>query len=283
MDHFPVSTFLEEVSFFEKRDFEAAWTSACINEDNLDLDLFPSNDTSFSLDNMDFNFNNSNIVDDPILTSAASLDFDNLLDAPCSPLMAVDSDADFNLSAVQDQMQEDEEDDDYPASVHSYCQPVKTEVKVEEQQIEQDDFNSNEENITPPRNRSVTSVRRSNRRRRQRRGNKRRTVSSDLDDEAAIFSNGKPKLYSQKPFNNPDLEKARLNALNAKLNREKKKQEADNLKREVERLRRENEELKKARSSLNQRANRAEEELARIKEVLEQADLVNILKWSSGK
>ena len=284
MAHFPVCTFLEEVSTFEKQDFEDAWSSAWNKDDlGLDFDLFPSNDTSFSMD-FGFNDSNNNIDDDPMLTSAAAgLDFENLLGGPCSPVHSCDDDDDteFNLVAPQDV---------YPAHIHSYCQqPLKQEAEetLDDEDLDEDlkpmqqdeSLHSNEENVTPPRD---VSVRRSSRRRRQRRaGNKRRTVSSD--DEAVIFSNGKPKLYSQKPFNNPDMEKARLNAINAKLNRERKKQEAANLKRELERLRRENEELKKAKSTLNNRASRAEEELSRIKQVLERADLVNVLKWSSGK
>lgn len=293
MAHFPVCTFLEEVSTFEKQDFEDAWSSAWNKEDlGLDLDLFPSNDTSFSIMDFGLNDSNNNIDGDPMLTSAAAgLDFETLLGTPCSPVLSGDEEdsEEFNLVAPQDV---------YPANIHSYCQqPLKQDAEVVEaidvdeepeedlkqlQQDEEDSFQSNEENVTPARD---VSVRRSSRRRRQRRSNhtKRRTVSSDVDDEAAIFSNGKPKLYSQKPFNNPEMEKARLNAINAKLNRERKKQEADNLKRELERLRRENEELKKAKSTLNNRASRAELELARIKQVLERADLVNVLKWSSGK
>ena len=280
MAHFPVSSFLEEVSSFEKQDFEAAWNEAWSNDVSIDNDLFPLNDDSFSFDSMDFSFGNSN-DDDPILSAAANHDFDYLLEGPCSPIMSGDTDNEVtsDFSNIQDEKLDDEDLENYPAKVHSYCQPPPAHpVAIEESE----DFNSNEENISPKVH-QVVSVRKSIRRCRQRRGNKRRTVSSDLDDEAAIFSNGKPKLYSQRPFNNPDLEKARLNALNAKMNRERKKQEAVNLKREVERLRRENEELKKAKSSLNNRASRAEEELARIKQVLERADLVNVLKWSSGK
>ena len=284
MDNFPVCSFLEEVSSFEKQDFEVAWSSAWNKDDiGLDFGLFPSNDQSYSMD-FGLNDSNNNIDDDPMLTSAvAGLDFDNLLGGPCSPVLSSD-DNDFSL------VTHTHTEDVFPAHIHSYCQqPLKEEPEESRDDVEpiEDDHeeqkeessHSNEENVSPQRN---VVVRRSSRRRRQRRVNKRRTTSSDIDDEAAIFSNGKPKLYSQKPFNNPDLEKARLNAINAKINRERKKQEADNLKRELERLRRENEELKKAKSSLNNRASRAEEELARIKQVLVRADLVNVLKWSSG-
>jgi hypothetical protein len=288
MAHFPVCSFLEEVSSYQKEDFEAAWTLAReeLSENQIDFKLFatsprPYHDLTFDLDNMELGHEV-----DPLLSATADLDYDHLLYGPCSPILA-----DFDLgiskpesSSPVEQKQEDIELD-YPADIHSYCQQPEQEQHEELEEDEdkcessQDEFQSNGENMTPPR----SSERKTVRRRRQRRGgNKRRAVSSD-DDAAAIFSNGKPKLYTQRPFNNPDMERARLNALNAKMNREKKKQEAENLKRELERLRRENEELKKSRSSLKNRASKAEEELARIKQVLERADLTNVLKWSSGK
>ena len=190
MAHFPVSSFLEEVSSFEKQDFEAAWNEAWSNDVSIDNDLFPLNDDSFSFDSMDFSFGNSN-DDDPILSAAANHDFDYLLEGPCSPIMSGDTDNEVtsDFSNIQDEKLDDEDLENYPAKVHSYCQPPPAHpVAIEESE----DFNSNEENISPKVH-QVVSVRKSIRRRRQRRGNKRRTVSSDLDDEAAIFSNGKPK------------------------------------------------------------------------------------------
>ena len=283
MAHFPVCSFLDEVSSYQKEDFEAAWTLAA--ENSVDFQLFATSPRPYHDLSFDLEMELGREVD-PLLSATADLDYDQLLYGPCSPILE-----DFDLddpkpeSSPVEQKQEDIEID-YPTDIHSYCQQPqqeqqqqKDEQKEEEEKCEssQDEFQSNEENMTPPRSGDRKLVRR----RRQRRGNKRRTVSSD--DDSAIFSNGKPKLYTQRPFNNPDMERARLNALNAKMNREKKKQEAANLKRELERLRRENDELKKSRSSLKNRASRAEEELARIKQVLEREDLTNVLKWSSGK
>ena len=293
MDHFPVSSLLDEVSLFQRQDFEAAWTLAQeeSEESDIDSDLFtaspmPTHDLSFDL------LDSSNIMEmgnvDPLL-SAASLDYDSLLYGPCSPIMS-ESLPGFSLEeeivkSNESLVKEEQEDDevDYPTDIHSYAQQPEHEERTEQDvsnNTTEEEMEEDEENISPATKRSTKITRR----RRQRRGNKRRTVSSDVDEEAAaIFSNGKPKLYTQRPFNNPDMERARLNALNAKMNRERKKQEADNLKRELERLRKENAELIKSSSRLNNRATRAEQELARIRQVLEQADLVNVLKWSSGK
>ena len=289
MDHFAVSSLLlDDVSSFQREDFEAAWTLAQEEaaESDIDFDLFatsplPTNDLNFDL------FDNMDIVNADPLLSAAALDYDNLLFGPCSPIM---NESDPVLDIVEkeesvkpeenvvEQEQEDEEVD-YPTNVHSYAQQPEQEhhEEVEKSDSDDDDEMEQEDQIVSPVSGPVT------RRRRPRRSNiKRRTVSSE-DESKAIFSNGKPKLYTQRPFKNPDMERARLNALNAKINRERKKQEADNLKRELERLRKENVQLKKTSSNLNSRASRAEQELTRIRQVLEQADLVNVLKWSSGK
>lgn len=252
------------------------------SESDIDFDLFttspqPSNNLNFDLiDNMDL------VNADPLL-SAASLDYDNLLFEPCSPIMNesdpvpdVIPEAEESVKLVENVVEQEQEDEevDYPINIHSYAQQPEQEHHDEVEQSHDDEEMEQEEEIVSPVTVRVT------RRRRTRRTNKRRTVSSE-DESKAVFSNGKPKLYTQRPFNNPEMERARLNALNAKINRERKKQEADNLKRELERLRKENAELKKSSSNLNSRASRAEQELSRIREVLEQADLVNVLKWSS--
>ena len=62
-----------------------------------------------------------------------------------------------------------------------------------------------------------------------------------IKDEKAVV-----KLYEQKPFENPALERCRQNALNAKLNREKKKVAWEQMEREVARLRSENARLRGA-------------------------------------
>jgi hypothetical protein len=265
MAHFPVSTFLEEVSSFEKQDFEAAWSWAQQQDTGLDLSLFPmcNNDAHFDMKFVDD-------LDDPLLSSSAintGLDMEDLLDSQCSPVLSDFCMEEPILLQRSPLEPEQPQEEDYPATVHSYCQPPRT---------PESEFNSNEENVIP-----ASAGRKTIRRRRQRRANKRRTISSDADDDI-IFSNGKQKLYTQKPFKNPELERARLNAINAKMNRDRKKLEAAGLRREVERLRKENEELKKSRSSLNSRATKAEEELARIKQVLSTSELASLLKWSSG-
>jgi hypothetical protein len=225
---------------------------------------------------------------DPLL-SAASLDYDDLIYGPCSPIMN-----DFNMEELitqqeespVEQVQEDEEVDvEFHSEIHNYCAPQQDDDVIiydhdsSKSDDENDDLKTSEDKNTV----ANAQVHKAVRRRRQRRSNKRRTVSTDIDDDKAIFSNGKPKLYTVRPFSNPEMERARLNAINAKINRERKKQEADTMKREMDRLRRENNELKKAKSSWSSRASQAEQELKRLQTILEQSNLVDVLKLSAGK
>jgi len=106
---------------------------------------------------------------------------------------------------------------------------------------------------------------------------KKRTKSPD----SVIFGNGKPKLYAKKPFKNPEREKARQNAINAKLNREKKKREAEELQVEMKALKDKNNQLRMSLKSLSSRAALAEKELAAIKELLVSAKVSELLKMTS--
>ena len=272
MDHFPVCSLLDEVSSYQKEDFEAAWTLAHEEylESQLDSNLFATSERLFH----DLDMELGDEVD-PLFLDMPNLDYDHLLYGPNSPNVEQ-----FGLDIPKPDSRPIEKDAEvnFPSDIHSYCQkPGQPQPKQQQQEPSEekcesprDELPSGDENTT-----RSSFPKAARRRRRQRRRNN--------DNVEAVFSNGKPKLYTRRPFRNPDKERARLNALNAKMNREKKKQEAENLRRELERLRRENEELKKSRSSLKNRTGKAEEELARIKQVLERADLANVLKWSSGK
>merc|ERR1711935_629134 len=58
-------------------------------------------------------------------------------------------------------------------------------------------------------------------------------------------SNRKAKLYEQGPFSDPDMERCRQNAVNAKINRDRKRNEKNSMSKEMAKLRRENQDLKK--------------------------------------
>lgn len=128
-------------------------------------------------------------------------------------------------------------------------------------------------------------------RRRQKRGRRRPRpaarrpepgTSDDDDDKEGIFSNGKPKLYAERPFKNPQLERARLNAINAKKNRDRKKQESARMEGEMRALREQNARMQRSLRRFEVRAEQAERELEAIKTLLRSANLGDLLKLVSG-
>ena len=81
------------------------------------------------------------------------------------------------------------------------------------------------------------------------------------------------KLYEQKPFENPALEKCRMNALNAKLNREKKKREREEMVRDITKLKSENSRLRRSEAAAERRAGEAERELQRLRALLRRSEV----------
>lgn len=125
-------------------------------------------------------------------------------------------------------------------------------------------------------------------RRRQRQRNRRRCRQTtdddeDEDDQLVSFSNGKPKLYAERPFKNPKQERARLNAINAKKNRDRKKNETARLQKDLDGLREQNAAMTRSLQRFELRAAKAEKELAAIKALLQSANLGDLLKLVSGK
>jgi len=200
---------------------------------------------------------------------------------------------------------------DYPIAIHSYSLPPSSEMlpgdEVHYKQTSSSPSSDEDESTPspPPAPRTVslkrkapmalaeTSVRRSCRQ--PKRQKKALTAADSSDDEENTpnssssigvqqsipdtFSNGKKKLYKSGPFkNNPDMERARLNAINAKRNRDRKKQEKAAMEGEMSRLRVENQSLRRANSQLKARMVAAEEELRQIRDILRSHNLEAVLK-----
>ena len=84
----------------------------------------------------------------------------------------------------------------------------------------------------------------------------------------------KRKLYEvAQPLDNPNAEKCRLNAINAKKNRDRKKHQLEQADNEIKRLRVENEELQNEAENARDELEDAREELARMKEAMKMAGL----------
>jgi len=199
---------------------------------------------------------------------------------------------------------------DYPIAIHSYSLPPSSEMlpgdEVHYRQTSSSSPSSDDESTTPsppPAPRTAvslkrkaapilaeTSVRRSCRQ--PKRQKKALTAAADSSDDEEntpnsvqqsiipdTFSNGKKKLYKSGPFkNNPDMERARLNAVNAKRNRDRKKHEKAAMEGEMSRLRVENQSLRRANSQLKARMVAAEEELRQIRDILRSNNLEAVLK-----
>jgi hypothetical protein len=82
---------------------------------------------------------------------------------------------------------------------------------------------------------------------------------------ATTTSSRKRKLYEMGPLDNPDDERCRLNALNAKKNREKKKRQLAEAAAEIQRLRNENSELRNQADQVRDQLEQARLELARLR------------------
>lgn len=116
-----------------------------------------------------------------------------------------------------------------------------------------------------------------------RRGKKRRKPLAHAWSQMkriGVLQEKKP-LYELESFDDPILERCRKNALGAKLNREKKKQEQERIKRELDELRNHNRSLMRRAQQSDARAMKAEQELARMRSLLESRHMSDIVKLST--
>ena len=100
-------------------------------------------------------------------------------------------------------------------------------------------------------------------------------------------STKRTKRYLEKPFGDPELERSRLNAINAKINRERKKQEVQLLNQKCENLSSENHELSETKQKLEAQLRAAEDEVAFLRKALlkgckSKVD-TDVLKYSSDQ
>ena len=91
---------------------------------------------------------------------------------------------------------------------------------------------------------------------------------------SSTMNSRKRKLYEvAQPLANPEAEKCRLNAINAKKNRDRKKQQLDEAEMEIKRLRVENEELQGEAENARDELDYAMLELRELKEQMKKAGL----------
>merc|ERR1712038_2208223 len=181
----------------------------------------------------------------------------------------------------------------YPNSIHSYSQPSAVNDASEDDVVVEDIPLTNESVLadsTSQRNNKLRGVQntspfKSKVRRRQRKSKVFKiTISEGVKDspKKRTFANGKQKLYALKPLADPEAEKARQNAINAKKNRDLKKKEKEMIAHEVVTLKKENGTLRKNAAGLKKRALEAEAELRRLRAAISANHLMDVIKASGN-
>ena len=273
---------------FQAKNFEAAWNET---EDLSDEEksLFPVNGSV-----MDYGLLFPTSAQDPFLSSAATLDImlpvapaddfpengDSMRTSaphiddhcyvntpPASPLLSDDggkeNDEDPDVIIYEDSSTESDEYDTIKEEVDDCVEPIPQPEEEEEVSGSSKDSGSHKPEL-------IT------RRKKTRRGKKKPKANAWSSQKKALVRDDVEKvvkLYEQKPFENPALEKCRQNALNAKLNRERKKKEKEQMEGEVARLRSENARLRRAEAAAARRAGEAERELQRLRALLGRSDV----------
>jgi len=185
----------------------------------------------------------------------------------------------------------------YPQSIHSYSQVSSTAPMMEtnNEEVVVEDLNTTNE--VSEVDDTTTQVKDKNygiqnispfksKRRRQRKSKVYKITISEptkVTPKKKTFANGKAKLYALKPLNDPEAEKARQNAINAKKNRDLKKRERELIAREVVTLKEENGELRRSAAAMRKRAAEAEAQLRQLQAAIRANQLEDVLKASGNK
>ena len=185
----------------------------------------------------------------------------------------------------------------YPHSIHSYSQVSSTAPMTEdnsEEVVVEDEMSSEEVNeidntTAQPKEKTFGIQNVSPFKSKRRRQRKSKVFKITISEQAKVtpkkktFANGKAKLYALKPLNDPEAERARQNAINAKKNRDLKKRERELIAREVVTLKEENGELRRSAAAMRRRAAEAEAQLRQLQAAIRANQLEDVLKASGNK
>jgi len=97
---------------------------------------------------------------------------------------------------------------------------------------------------------------------------RKRNKSNSTSKSSSNNSNRKVKLYEQGRFDDPDMERCRQNAINAKINRDRKNKEKNAMQKEMNKLKDENQNLKKKNNKYRQRLSSFEARLQLLESVI---------------
>ncbi len=272
-----LESFLDAATFdYQTKDFDAAWNIQQQEEVDPELcDLFPELMSQNNVTNSDHDYvvssstsapametnkehntdSSSLLASDPVLTSA--------IDAPPATGLGLTlPQFDFNLYDIdEDTGSPAQQDDD---DVVMYSDSEEEEEKEEEKVVAA----PKDVIIVKTGSDNVRSAPAKKRRKPKANAWSREVQPKVSAAVAKIGAKGRPRLYDQKPFADPELERCRLNAICAKQNRDRKRQEKQNMEKEVVELRSENKKLKRQAESSAKRLKSAEEQLGRMREML---------------
>ena len=286
---------------FQAQSFEAAWSD---KEDLSDAEktLFPEfpEDPDSKMDRIDLDSLFPTSSQDPFLSSTANA-LDVMLPVSSGPFDGDDVLAPINENnnsmktaaphiddhcyvntppaspLLSDDGVDKENEDDSDPDVIMYDDSESDEVTATIKQEEDGDCDKDEcfvEPIPEEEKKRVSKPELIARRKKTRRGKKKPKANAWSAQKKALVKEEKVvKLYEQEPFENPALEKCRINAMNAKMNRDRKKKEREEMAREVAKLRTENTRLRRAEAAAERRAGEAERELQRLRALLSQSEV----------
>lgn len=283
-----MSDLFEDLKSFQELDFENNWNSS-VNLSEEENSLFPNTEAMNTTD-----FDNNPLLSSAILgidTENIDLIFEDELGTTDIDLPIKEEENETVMPSPTHNQEFitgiDIKEEPQPAgnvqeilSIHSYSQmetnqpqimEVKKTEKVQKPVIRRVKTQSK---ITKKSKRKVKPV-------------KRFADSSDEDDESdeelkPKSTNGKAKrkLYEMAPFSDPDMERCRLNAINAKINRDKKKKEKNALQSEMSKLQQENQELKKKNKKYRKQLTSFEARLSILESIIRAHQLEDTVKAS---
>jgi len=292
----------QKLEAFSRANFEATWNESLGSLSDEEKILFPDTDAMNSnpvLLNFDGGQNpllsSVAMEDTPITTT--ELPSDDLFDL--ITVEAGDSRLDFNLETPEPEEEEiivdfipqnedktDKKVADEIMSIHSYSQP---QIK------EEPDTTPQPTTVQKPLHKVQGGRVAAKRQRKPVRHFDETSEDSEVEDEQPIrkrhksnssstsFSlKRKVKLYEMEAFADPEMEKCRQNAINAKMNRDKKKNEKNTMQKEMTKLRRENEELKKKNRRYRTKLTTFEARLQMMESIIMSNRLGGLLKASGN-
>ncbi len=219
--------------------------------------------------NMDPTISSSRIPrDDPFMIDSIPLEEEHILAAASlEGVTTVPSDdsTDSGINMAELAVEE-------PAIFYNDCEDVKVKEEAEDDIVIEIVDNTSD----APAQGEKPSRQTHSRRERRRRKPKANAWSTQVRRAAAEVG-GAPRLYEQKPFDDPELERCRLNALSAKANRDRKRQEQQRMQEELHKLREENRKMKLSQASLAAKARKAQDIVDRFKALLRAERLEDLL------